>query len=212
MVDRVQTIVEVGLEKNKLLLVLEFDGKLKLEHYECEPPETYCFFPALISVGRPTDVWQNSAPEQHQCGLSLQCFEGSYLSPRFLHVLILRLASLALVHDSSQSDKPSALPTRKSEIQWLDQDGVETIVEVLEENKLVQLLMSCPEREELVGVQLHSLLIQNFLEATEEFCSEIFTNNLEPSNSSSYPLPELCQQLCQQPLLSSVISKWLSGE
>lgn len=46
-------------------------------------------------------MWQNSAPEQYQCDLSLQCFEGSYFS-QFLHVLLLRLAfSFVLVHDTS---------------------------------------------------------------------------------------------------------------
>ena len=177
-------------------LALEF---YVMELYECEPPETY-FFPTLLQVESPTDVWQNSVPEQYQCGLSLQCFEWSYFSQQFLHAF-----SLALVHDSCQTDKASALPTRcaiqKSGIQWLDQDGVETIVKVLEWLQ--------KEREELVGVQFDSLQIPNVFETTEKFCSEIFT---KPSNSSSYPLPELCQQLCQQPLLSSVISKWLSGE
>ena len=184
-------------------LELEYDGKLKLEVYLKSPKK----FPALVQVECPTDVWQNSGPEQYQCGLSLQCFkEEPYFTPQILHV---RLAfSFAFAHNSSQWDEASPFLRRrcaiwKSGIQWLDQDGVETIVKKCG-------LMSCLEGEELVGVQLRSLLIPNIMEAKEELCPKISTNNLmmDPSNLTSYPLPELSHES----LLSSVISKWFSGE
>ena len=198
-------------------LLLEFGGKLKLELYECESPESYYSLPALrvVQVDRTTDVPQNIGPEQYQCGLSLQCFqEGAFFTPQFFHVLLLRLAfSFAFAHDSSQSDEASLLWRRrwKNGILWPHPDIVETIVDVSEQNKCIRLLMSCPEGEEM---HLHSLFIPNLLEAKEELCPKISTNNLlmDPSNLTSYPLPEVHQQLCHKSLLSSVISKWLSGE
>ena len=188
-------------------LLLEFDGKLEL--YECESPDSYYFFPALhvVQVDCTTDVWQNSGPEQYQCGLSLQCSP-----PQFLHLLLLRLAfSFAFAHDSSQSDEASPLWKRRWKNGILWPHIVETIVDVSEQNKCILLLMSCPEGEEL---HLHSLFIPNLLEAKEELCPKIFTNNwlMDPSNLTSYPLPELHQQICHKSLFSSVISKWLSGE
>ena len=162
-----------------------------------ESSESYYFFPALVQVEHPTDVWQSSGPGQYQCGWCLQCSkEGQYLTPRFLHVLVLRLAfSFALAPDSFQQDEASPVLRRKcaiwkNGIQWLDQDGVETIVEVLEQNKLALLLMSCPEGEEMACVQLRSSLISKMLEAKEEICPGISTTELliDPSNLSSYPL------------------------
>ena len=121
-----------------------------------ESSESYYFFPALVRVQHPTDVWLSSGPEYYQCGWCLQCSkEGQYLTPWFLHMLLLRLAfSFALAPDSTQQDEASPVLRRrcaiwKNGIQWLGQTGVETIVEVSEQNKLVLLLMSCPEREEL---------------------------------------------------------------
>ena len=159
-----------------------------------ESSESYYFFPALVQVEHPTDVWQSSGTGQ--CGWCLQCSkEGQYLTPRFLHVLLLRLAfSFALASESSQQDEASPVLRRrctiwKTGIQWLDQDGIETIVEVSEQNKLVLLLM-CPDGEEMAFVRLRSSLISKILEAKEELCPGISTTELliDPSNLSSYPL------------------------
>ena len=160
--------------------------------------ESCYFFPALVRVECPTDVWQSSGPGQYQCGWCLQCSkEGQYLTPRFLHVVLLRLAfSFALAPDSSQQDEASPVLRRKcsiwkSGIQWRNQNGVETIVEVSEQNKLVSLLMSCPEGEEMVCVELRSSLVSKLLKTKEELCPGISTTELliDPSNLSSYPLP-----------------------
>ena len=163
-----------------------------------ESSESYYFFPALIQVEQPTDVWQSSDPERYQCGWCLQCSKKrQYLTPRFLHMLLLRLAfSFALAPDISQQDEASPVLRRrcavwKNGIQWLGQDGVETIVEVSEQNKLVVLLMSCPQGEEMACVRLRSSLITKVLEIKEELCPRIYTTELliDPSNLSSYPLP-----------------------
>ena len=163
-----------------------------------KPSENYYFFPALVRVEHPTDVWQGSGPGQYQCGWCLLCSkECQYLTPRFLHVLLLRLAfSFALASNRSQQDEASPVLRRryavwKNGIQWLDQDGVETIVEVSEQNKLLLLLMSCPEGEEMACVRLRSSLISKLLETKEELCPRISTTELliDPSNLSSYPLP-----------------------
>ena len=162
--------------------------------------ESYFFFPALVRVEHPTDVWQSSGPGQYQCGWCLQSSkEGQYLTPRFLQVLLLRLAfSFALAPNTSQHDCHRTSPVLrrrcaiwKNGIQWLDQDGVETIVEVSEHNRVVLLLMSCPEGEEMACVRHRSSLISKVLEARKELCPGISTTELliDPSNLSTYPLP-----------------------
>ena len=112
-------------------------------------------------------------------------------------MLLLRLAfSFALALDNFQLDEASPVLRRrcaiwKNGVQWLDQDGVETIVEVSEQNKLVLLLMLCPEGEEMACAQLRSSLISKILESKEELCPGISTTELliDPSNLSNYPLP-----------------------
>ena len=163
-----------------------------------ESSESYYFFPALVQVEHPTDVWQNSGPGQYQCGWCLQCSKkGHYLTPRFLHVLLLRLAfSFALAPDNLQQEEASPVLRQrcavwKNGVQWLDQDGVETVVEVSEQNKLVLLLMLCPEGEEMACVQLRSLLISKILDLKDKLCPGVSTTELliDPSNLFSYPLP-----------------------
>ena len=167
-----------------------------------ESSESYYFFPALVRVEHPTDVWQSSGLGEYRCGWCLQCSkEGQYLTPRFLQVLLLRLAfSFALVLDTSQQDRASPVLRRrcavwKNGIQWLDQDGVETIVEVSEQNRVVLLLMLCPEGEEMACVRLRSSLISKVLEAKQDLCPRISTTELliDPSNLSTYPLPSSSQ-------------------
>ena len=162
-----------------------------------ESLESYYFFPALVRMEHPPEIWQSSGPGQYQCGWFLQCSkEGQYLTPRFLHMLLLRLAfSFALAPDSTQQDEASPVLKRrcaiwKNGIQWLGQDGVETIVEVSEQNKMVVLLMSCPQGEEVACVRLRSSLISKVLDIKKELCLGISTTELliDPSNLSSYPL------------------------
>ena len=76
-------------------------------------------------------------------------------------------------------------------MQWRDHNGIETIVEYSEQNKLVVLLMSCPEGKEMECVELRSSLIAKVLKTKEELCPGISTTELliDPSNLSSYPLP-----------------------
>jgi len=66
-------------------------------------------------------------------------------------------------------------------------DGVETIVEVSEQNHVVLLLMSCPEGEEMACVRLRSSLISKVLETKEELCPWISTTELliDPSSLSA---------------------------
>ena len=163
-----------------------------------ESTESYYFFPALVRIEHPTDVWQSSAPRQYRCGWCLQCSkEGQHLTSRFLHVMLLRLAfSFALAPDSSRCDEASPVLQRrcaiwKNGIQWLGQNGVETIIEVSEHNKLVLILMSCLEGEEMACVQLRSSLVSKVLVIKEETCPHISTTELliDPSNLSCYPLP-----------------------
>ena len=162
---------------------------------ECS--ESYYFFPALIQVEHPTDVWQSSGPGQYQCGWCLQCSKkGQYLTPRFLHVLLLHLAfSFALAPDSSQQDEASPVLRRrcvtwKNGIQWRDRDDVQARVEVVEQNQTVLLLMCCPEKRAMACVKLRSSLVQTILNCQKDQCPAVDTNEflIDPSHLSQHQL------------------------
>ena len=54
--------------------------------------DEYYFFPALVSVDTPHQVWQEDDSMVYQCGWYYKCHPDQFLTSRFLHVLILRLA------------------------------------------------------------------------------------------------------------------------
>ena len=162
-----------------------------------ESSESYYFFPALVQVEHPTDVWQNSGPEQYQFGWCLQCSkETQYLTPRFLHVLLLRLAfSFAVAPDSSQQEEASPVLRRrcavwKNGIQWRDRDDVHSRVEVVEQSQTVLLLMCCPEKRAMACVKLRSSLVRTILNCWKELCPAVDTNEflIDPSHLSQHQL------------------------
>ena len=159
--------------------------------------ESYYFFPTLVQVEQPTDVWQSSGPGQYQFGWCLQCSkETQYLTPRFLHVLLLRLAfSFAVAPDSSQQDEASPVLRRrcavwKNGIQWRDRDDVHSRVEVVEQSQTVLLLTCCPEKRAMACVKLRSSLVRTILNCWKELCPAVDTNEflIDPSHLSQHQL------------------------
>ena len=162
-----------------------------------ESSESYYYFPALVQVEHPTDVWQSSGPVQYQCSWCLQCSkEGQYFTPRFLHVLLLRLAfSFALPPKSSQKDEASPVLRRrcvvwKNGIQWVNRDGVGTRVEVVEQSQTVLLQMCCPEKTAMACVELRSSLVSMILNCLQEFCPAVDTREslIDPSHLCQHQL------------------------
>ena len=67
--------------------------------------ERYLFFPGLVSLEVPHDVWKADTQFPHYCGWMLQCCDpGQYLTYQFLQVLLLRMAfSCALAPEARTS-------------------------------------------------------------------------------------------------------------
>ena len=160
--------------------------------------ETFYFFPALVSKDRPKQSCKLFIKETHyKCGWSLQCIRpDQFLSSRFLHVLLLRLAfSFALGPETSEEDEASPVLQRrcnvwKAGIHWQNRDGVETIVEVVEQNTVVIVQMGCLKRREVACVGLRSEVIRTILDAKERFCGAVRLREslIHPAELSSYSL------------------------
>ena len=159
--------------------------------------ERYFFFPGLVTLEVPSTVWEPQPQFDYHCGWILQCSRpDQFFGPRFLQVLLLKLAISCGFCKRPSSEVPS-LQCKcfiwKNGIYWGDEFGVETLVEIAEQNRVV-VLMRCPEVKSEC-LQLRSLLIQKVLAAAREFCSKVSTveSFINPSDTTQYPLKPTSQ-------------------
>ena len=145
--------------------------------------EPYFLFPHLVSIECPQHIWRVDENFEYKCGWLLWCSEDHhFFTPRFLQVILLRLSfSFALnIQIRKHRDHP-AIQRRcsiwKNGISWLSEDGIEVVVEMTEQNKVVAVMMRCDEVSEtrIECIHLRSSLVQKILRTKEEFCSEVST-------------------------------------
>ena len=159
--------------------------------------ERFFFFPHLLQIDVPGKVWEPSNEFTYHSGWILECSDpDKFLTHRFLHVLLLRLAfafALAPDADSRRSDH-LAIQRKcsiwKNGILWGDRSGTEALVEVPDARKRVNVMLRCSNGKALDCVRLRSSLIRKIVSAKNELCSGVPTNELfvHPSDAASYPL------------------------
>ena len=184
-------------------------------HFRCScgPVERFFFFPALVSEERPSEAGSAIETPSYRCGWILQCSQPhQFLTPQFLHVLLIRLAfCFALAPDNTHEVQTSPVLERrccvwKNGICWLNRKGVETTVEVTEQSTVVSLTICCLAGREMECVKHHSQVIKCILETREELSpvvtmkeSLIHPGCLTPPTSLSslqlYSLSELAEAL-----------------
>ena len=159
--------------------------------------ERYFFFPGLVTLEVPSTVWEPQPQFAYHCGWILQfCVLGQFFFPRFVQVLLLRLAFCFAFSKLPSNDVPSLqrkCAIWKNGIYWGDRNDTETLVEIAEQNRVVVLLRSHKISSECL--QLRSLLIQKVLAAAREFCSKVSTveSFINPSDTTQYPLKPTSQ-------------------
>ena len=159
--------------------------------------ERYFFFPGLVTLEVPNTVWEPQPQFAYHCGWILQfCVFGQFFYPRFVQVLLLRLAFCFAFSKLPSTDVPSLqrkCAIWKNGIYWGDRNGTETLVEIAEQNRVVVLMRSHEVSSECL--QLRSLLIQKVLAAAIEFCSKvsIVESYINPSDTTQYPLKPTSQ-------------------
>ena len=191
---------------------------LATRHFRCSygPVERFFFFPALVSEERPSEAGAAIETPTYRCGWILQCSQPhQFLTPQFLHVLLVRLAfSFALAPDNTHEVQTSPVLERRccvwtNGICWLNRKGVETTVEMTEQSTVVSLTISCLTGREMECVKHRSQVIKCILETKEELSpvvtmkeSLIHPGCLTPQTSLSslhlYSLSELAQALVEE--------------
>ena len=159
--------------------------------------ERYFFFPSLVRLETPDDLWQRSSDFDHHTGWTLECLKAEqFLTPRFLQVLLLRLA-FQFAFISSVVTVSSLVIQRKcyvwkNGISWANQSGGEAIVKVVDQKKVV-VMTRCDKlvkQPKLESVNLRSLIIQTILSTKNELCRkvEMAESLIHPKDTVNYPI------------------------
>ena len=177
---------------------------LRFLQSEAVEGERYFFFPSLVKLETPDDLWQCSNDFDCHTGWILECLKAEqFLRLRFQQVLLLRLAfQFALI--------PSIVPASslairrkcyvwKNGISWANQSGVEAIVEVVDLKKVVVATRSkkVAELPRVESVHLRSLIVQMVLSTKNEFCRklEMRESLIHPKDTIDYPI-DITQAKC----------------
>ena len=159
--------------------------------------ERYFFFPGLVTLDAPAKVWEPQPQFVHHCGWILQCPRPEhFFAPRFLQVLLLRLAfSFALAPEARETTSDHPAMERKcfvwtNGILWANEEGVNTLVEFKDHSKTVVVAMRCRHDNVTKCLQLRTQVIQKVLAALREFCPKVVAAEsfIDPSELSQYPL------------------------
>ena len=125
------------------------------------PSEMACpllFFPSLVQVERPDISHQFSSNTFGWC-IGFQD-DDLYFTPRFLHVLLLSIIyayfPMKRNHISSICGLTRDWKVWKNGISWSDDDGITTVVELIDQNRWVVVAMSCSEDRPMEYARLRS--------------------------------------------------------
>ena len=157
-------------------------------------PERYLFFPGLVDLDTPPDVWQPNDQFGYHSGWLLKCSRSEqFFSTLFLQVLLLRLAySLAFAPSSLDCQiLPRSCRVWKCGISWSIRSGVEIIVEVIDQ-KQVMAVMRCfkSQMKAIVdSIKTRSVIIENVLAVKKSLCPTVQVQEqlLHPECVVQYP-------------------------
>ena len=161
------------------------------------------FFPSLMSYN--TRPVMSSKPylndgqhkdntavidEPFQFGWCLQCDdEHGFLSPHFLHSLILRLAYQYALPESSENPHNLRCTIWSTGIMWNSGDGIKTLLELVDKSQSVIMLMSVKKELQQHLVTLRKQVISDVLLIKEQVCPSVHVKEyvIDPSQLD-YPI------------------------
>ena len=155
------------------------------------------FFPCLMSYKKQPVMSSDSHEanstvinEPFQFGWCLQCSnKHSFLSPRFLHLLILHLAYQYALPESSENPHNLRCTIWSTGIMWNSGYGVQTLLELVDNSQSVVMLMSVKKGLEHNMVALRRKVIADVLSIREQVCPSVLVKEyiIDPSHLD-YPI------------------------
>ena len=149
-----------------------------------EPPlpmEDHLFFPHLVRSSAPLNLWNSNttATSDRHFGWYMECIEKyQMLGPRFLQLLLLRLASKFLFNTNPNfpfTAKKSSCVIWKKGLYWTDVNGIDSLVEIQKDYKAVIFVARIrkEKKSELDFYHFRSTVINEIRGVMKEACSLI---------------------------------------
>ena len=175
---------------------------LSLNSSENDAESELLFFPCLMSYNKRPVLYSRVRPDEtlednvsiitepFQFGWCLQCIdEHGFFSPRFLHLLILRLAYHHALPRSFHNRHELRCTIWSTGILWSSGYGVQALVELVDNGQSVILLMSSKEGLQLNMIPLRRKVIADVLSIKQEACPSVKVNEciIRPSQLD-YPI------------------------
>ena len=160
-----------------------------------EPDSRYLFFPGLIRIENPEQVWEDDPNMSYHFGWIVECSqELQFFDPRCLQVLILRLVfSFGLAPARKVQDHIPSLQrfcsVWKSGICWCNDDGVTSHLELCDNGKSFVLKMRSIDFQPDILVH-RSKIITKVVKTVADFCPNITTveSVIDPKQIVHHPL------------------------
>ena len=154
--------------------------------------ERLLFFPGLVDLDIPADIWQPNDKFVYHSGWLLKCSKPEqFFSSRFLQVLSLRLAySLAFVPCTVvDRNLPRNIQVWKCGISWKSTSGIEVVVQVIDQ-KQVMVIIRGFKSSMTEFLRTRSAVIGKVLDAKQSLCPavEVEEKFLHPESITTYPL------------------------
>ena len=170
--------------------------------------DKFLFFPSLLNTERPQDlvIEQSDLVAFGWC-LGSKDYEYRYFSVRFLHVLILRLAyTFPLPRENISKNYPlhgleQKCTVWKNGISWNNEDGIRTVVEVIQQNRWVVVTMY--HNKDITSPMEYSkhrsAVIRLVLELQKELAPDLETLEclISPSLLHHCPLESIPETACK---------------
>ena len=203
------------LTEPQVLGVMQNDAKLEEtsngahdQHDDCVD---YFFFPGLVKETKHVHIWKPNEDYGYASGWSLECTKDSFFNALFLQVLLLRLvfqfATCAIVNDSKLHILHRRCVIWKNGVFW-SIEGVEMLVEVVNQNQTVNVLVRCLEGAELEAVKLRSAVLKEVFDVKVKHCPKTEAVEfvlLNPSYNDHSSLAEPVQKVAMKDIASAVI-------
>ena len=159
--------------------------------------ECFLFFPSLIDFCRPDT---QPGEENFSFGWCICCSDSDYqcFTSRFLHVLLLRLAytfPLASDHAATISHQQCKCIVWTNGITWENDEGIKTVVELIDYNRRVVVAMSHKTDSRPVEYTKHrSAVIRLVLDLQQQLCPNVETTEylVSPSLLNNWSAADWC--------------------
>ena len=116
-----------------------------------------------MKAEKPPDIWVASEEYSYSSAWCLECTEGEFFTVQFLQVLLLRNTfSFAAKHQLGSNLERKCV-IWKNGVFWGTANGVEALVEVIEQNTVVIVLVRSLTGHEMEAVKLRSAVVKEVL-------------------------------------------------